>query len=76
MEREIKMQVLTECIVKGNRLGIVVLDEAAKTAAEAVWTDGRWDTDFSYPAIGVTVDEVAESMDYDAVREAGYTIID
>lgn len=71
-------KVLTECIVNGNRLAVIVIDEEKKEAAEAVWnTEGEfWETNFAYPAIGVTVNEVAEVMDYEVVDEAGYIIVE
>ena len=76
-------EVLAECYAGGHRLAVIVTDEEAKQAAEAVWVEdmslplcGYWDTDFSYPSLGVTVDEVAGEMDYAAVEKAGYTIID
>ncbi|HHX66788.1 MAG TPA: hypothetical protein GX708_01870 [Gallicola sp.] len=73
---EEKNKVLTECIVNGNRLAIIVIDEEKKEAAEAVWNGEFWETDFSYPSLGVTINEVAEAMNYDAVKEAGYTIVE
>jgi hypothetical protein len=69
-------KVLTQCTINDLRFAVIVIDGDEKTAAEAVWVDGHWDTNISYPALGVTVDEVAGAMDYDAVTEAGYTIID
>ena len=72
----VEPEVLTQCTIDGLRFAVIVIDEAEKTAAEAIWTGDGWDTDFSHHFLPVTAAEVAGAMDYDAVTEAGYTIID
>lgn len=67
---------LAIAVVSGIKFAVVVVDDEQKTAAEAVWVDGRWETGFSYPYIGVEAFEVAGALDFNRVRKMGYKIID
>ncbi len=70
------MKVLAEATVNGIKFAVVVVNEEEKTATEAVWNGTYWNTDFSYPAIGVQAIDVAEALDFAEVRKLGYTIIE
>lgn len=54
----------------------ILLDDETMTAYEAVWTEDGWETDFSCPALGVDSFDVAGMLDYDTVREMGYTFVE
>lgn len=69
-------EVLVKAVVNGIKFAVIVVDANEKTAAEAVWGEDGWDTDFSYPHIGVEAIEVAEALDFSEVRKLGYTIIE
>lgn len=69
------MRVYDECEVNGKKFAILVNDET-KEAMEAAYIDGHWDTDFSYPYIGVDPSDVAGSLDFDGCRKAGYRIVE
>ncbi len=58
--------------ISGRKFAIL-LDDEDKRAYEAVWTEGGWETDFSYHSLGVDSFDVAGSLDFDCVKEMGYT---
>jgi hypothetical protein len=60
----------------GGRKFAILLDDETMTAYEAVWTENGWETDFSYPALGIDSFDVAGALDFDAVKEMGYTFVD
>lgn len=57
--------------IGGKKLAILVDDESMR-AYEAVEIDGEWETDFSYPGIGIDSFDVAGALDFLGVRNAGY----
>lgn len=67
-------RIFDECEVGGYRFAILVNDET-KEAMEAVWHDGRWETDFSYSNLGVDSFDVAGSLDFDGCQKAGYKML-
>lgn len=71
------MRVYDEAVVSGKRFAILV-DDQTKEAYEAVWSEklNNWNTDFSYPVIGVDSFDVAGELDFDGCRNAGYTFVD
>ena len=71
------MKVYDEAVVSGKRFAILV-DDQTKEAYEAVWSEklNNWNTDFSYPVIGVDSFDVAGSLDFEGCRNAGYTFVD
>jgi len=58
--------------ISGRKFAIL-LDDEAMTAYEAVWTENGWETDFSYPAIGINSLDVAGALDFETVKKMGYT---
>jgi len=66
-------RVYQECILSGVRVAILTNDEEM-VAMEAIWddTEKRWETDFSYPCIGIDPLEVAGALDFQTCRYAGY----
>ena len=71
------MRVYDETVVNNVRFAILT-DEETKEAYEAVWSEelNDWNTDFSYPVIGVDSFDVAGELDFDGCRNAGYTFVD
>lgn len=69
------MRVYDTAEVGGHKFAIL-LDDETMTAYEAVEIDGEWETDFSYPAIGIESIDVAGALDFDAVKEMGYTFVE
>ena len=67
-------KVFDEAVVNGRKFAILVDDES-RTACEAVWDEqnGRWETDFAYPAVGVDSMDVAAELDFDGAEKAGYS---
>ena len=70
----VKMRVFQTAEVGGRKFAIL-LDDESRTAYEAVWSKNGWETDFSYPSLGVDSFDVAEKMNFDAVKEMGYTFL-
>jgi len=68
------MRVYDTVEVSGRKFAIL-LDDESMTAYEAVWTENGWETDFSCPAVGVDSFDVAGALDFEGVREMGYTFI-
>jgi len=60
--------------ISGRKFAIL-LDDETMTAYEAVWTENGWETDFSYPAIGINSLDVAGALDFETVKKMGYTFI-
>ena len=60
--------------ISGRKFAIL-LDDEEKRAYEAVWTENGWETDFSYPSLGVDSFNVAGALDFDVVKEMGYTFV-
>lgn len=61
--------------ISGRKFAIL-LDDETMTAYEAVWNEDGWETDFSYPSLGVDSFDVAGALNFDAVKEMGYTFVD
>jgi len=66
------MKVFQTAEISGRKFAIL-LDETTKTAYEAVWTENGWETDFCYSVLGIDSFDVAGELDFDAVKEMGYT---
>jgi len=56
-----------------NRKFAILLDDENKRAYEAIWSGNGWETDFCYPALGIDSLDVARELDFDGVKEMGYT---
>lgn len=69
------MRVFQAAEISGRKIAIL-LDETTRTAYEAVWTENGWETDFSYPALGIDSFDVAGALDFEAVKEMGYTFVE
>ena len=67
-----KKRVFQTAEISGRKIAIL-LDETTMTAYEAVWMGNCWVTDFCYPAIGINAFDVAGALDFDKIREMGYT---
>lgn len=68
------MKIFDKC--KINEIVIAILiDEKEKAAYEAVWDENAWNIDFSYFALGIDSSEVAENLDFEGAREAGYKFV-
>ena len=57
--------------VDGKKFAILIDSESMK-AYEAVEINGEWVTDFSYPTINVNSFDVAEALNFDGAKKAGY----
>lgn len=66
------MRVFQTAEISGRKFAIL-LDETTMTAYEAIWTENGWETDFSYPAIGIESIDVAQLLDFEEVKKMGYT---
>jgi hypothetical protein len=69
------VKVYQETTLNGERFAILV-NESTKEALDAVFYNGRWETDFSHFALKTSADEVAAALDYDGARKAGYRFPD
>lgn len=69
---KIREKVFQTAEVGGHKFAIL-LDDETMTAREAIWTENGWETDFCYPALGIDSFDVAGELDFDAVKEMGYT---
>lgn len=69
------MKIYDSCKINGRKVAILVNDKE-KVACEAVWNEeGYWDTDISYSTLGIDSGEIAENLDFEGARKAGYEFV-
>lgn len=54
----------------------IIVNDKTKEAMEAILDGYEWETDFSYPSTGVNSFDVAEALDFDGAKKAGYRFIE
>jgi len=65
------MRVYDAVEISGRKFAIL-LDDENKRAYEAIWSGNCWETDFSYPAVGIDSFDIAGVLDFEGVQKMGY----
>jgi len=65
------MKIYDKCEV-GGYIFAILIDDKTKEAYEAVWYNDDWETDFSYPSLGIESLDVAGALDFEGAKKLGY----